>query len=371
MKIQRITLVGFGLLAASIAGAIKQAKLPLRIRAVSSPNTGLRAQEWGLADETYTYDQISEWLPESDLVLLCSPILHILSMLELLSQNAHHCTRPVLVSDIGSTKSAICAAGALLPAPFTFVGGHPMAGSEKRSAEFHDPALYENAYWLLCPPPSLEAAQYAPLTELLEFLGAHPVVLPPQDHDRIMAWVSHMPQMVSSTLAGCLSPWVLEHGYQHLAGRGFRDMTRIAASAWSVWRDILLTNRHEITQAMDEFAAAARNTRDALASLPQQESGTQSIFEKGNAIRASLSEPGKNYTQLFHEVVVQIPDEPGTISRVIVPVSEAQLNIRDIELMKVREGIGGTLLLAFKTDTEAQQAVQIIESIGYCARQRS
>lgn len=371
MKMQRITLVGFGLLAGSIAAALKQAGSSVRIRAVSSPATLQRAQEMGIADETYGYDEIAQWLPGSDVVLLCSPILHILSTLETLAAHADLCTGPVLVSDIGSTKRAICEAGARLPAPFLFVGGHPMAGSEKRSAEFNDPALFENAYWLLCPPAGTAETLYAPLTELLEFLGAHPVVLAPADHDRVMAWVSHMPQMVSSALAGSLSPWVREQGYQHLAGRGFRDMTRIAASAWSVWRDILLTNSNEISAALEGFAASALAARDAVAALPANENAAQALFLKGNEVRASLSEPGKNYAHIFHEVVVQIPDEPGTIAKVVQPVSAAGLNIRDIELMKVREGIGGTLLLAFKTDSEAQESVHILATAGFTARQRS
>jgi len=371
MNLQRITLVGFGLLAASIASAIKQAGLSVRIRAVSSPATLQRARELGLADETFVYDDISDWLPDSELILLCSPILHILSMLDTLAVHAHCCSGPVLVSDIGSTKGAICAAGSRLPEPFFFVGGHPMAGSEKRSAEFSDPALFENAYWLLCPSEGVSASSYAPLTELLEFLGAHPVVLAPDEHDRIMAWVSHMPQMVSSALAGCLSPWVRAKGYQHLAGRGFRDMTRIAASAWSVWRDILLTNRDEISIALSTFADAARAASDAVAALPSSEEPTKDIFVRGNEVRASLSAPGKNYSHAFHEVVVQIPDAPGTIAQVVRPVAEAGLNIRDIELMKVREGIGGTLLLAFKTDQEAQESVTLLSAAGFSARQRT
>ena len=371
MKCKRITLVGFGLLAGSIAAAVKQAKLPLRIRAVSSAATLARAREMDLADETFGYDEIERWLPGSDLILLCSPILHILQTLDVLAKNAALCDGPVLVSDIGSTKKAICEAGARLPAPFCFVGGHPMAGSEKRSAEFNDPALFENAYWLLCPPAGSSPDVFAPLSELLEFLGAHPVVLDPADHDRIMAWVSHMPQMVSSALASSLSPWVREHGYQHLAGRGFRDMTRIAASAWSVWRDILLTNSEEISTALEGFASSALSARDAVAALPRNEEAAKNIFSEGNQVRASLSDPGKNYASAFHEVVVQIPDEPGTIVKVVQPVSDAGLNIRDIELMKVREGIAGTLLLAFKTDAEAQESVRILTSAGFAARQRS
>lgn len=371
MMPRRITLVGFGLLAASIAAALRQAKTDTIIRCVSSPATRQRAQELGLADEFFGYDDVEKWLPDAEMVLLCSPILHILEMLNKLSTSAHLCTGPVLVSDVGSTKQAICTAGARLPLPFRFVGGHPMAGSEKRSAEYNDPALFENAYWLLCPAADVTAESYAPLTALLECVGAHAVLLEPSHHDRTMAWVSHMPQMVSSTLAANLSPWVRDHNYQHLAGRGFRDMTRIAASAWSVWRDILLTNRDEIAAALDAFAQGAATTRDAILALPDNEVQALEVFQRGNEVRASLSDPGRSYAHVFHEIVVQIPDIPGTVVQVITPVSAAGFDIRDIELMKVREGIGGTLLLAFKTDAEAKGAVELLANAGYTARQRS
>ena len=138
---KRIALVGFGLLAGSIASAIKQANRPTKIRAVSSPATLARAREQELADEFFEYGDVEEWSRDCDLILLCSPILHILKTIDALShvswvkdaagQNATG--NVCLVSDIGSTKVEICKAGVKLPAPFRFVGRHPMAGSEKRT----------------------------------------------------------------------------------------------------------------------------------------------------------------------------------------------------------------------------------------------
>ena len=134
--VARITMVGFGLLASSIAAAIKQAKLPTKIRAVSSPATLKRARELELADEFFEYDETEKWAKDSDLILLCAPILHILKMIDALgkvSWAGANAGREILVSDIGSTKVEICKAGVRLPAPFRFVGSHPMAGSEKRT----------------------------------------------------------------------------------------------------------------------------------------------------------------------------------------------------------------------------------------------
>ena len=390
----RITMVGFGLLASSIAAAIKQAKLPTAIRAVSSPSTLKRARELELADEFFEYDETEKWAKDSDLILLCAPILHILKMIDALGKVSWAGTnagREILVSDIGSTKVEICKAGVRLPSPFRFVGSHPMAGSEKRTCEYNDPAIFENAYWFVCPPDGTPESVYAPLLEIIRFVGANPVVFPPEHHDRTMAWVSHMPQMLSSTLAGNLPERLLKHNYQHFAGRAFRDMTRIAASGWGMWHDIAVTNRDETTRALCEVrdgldkTIAAMNglnvVKDGKPASGNFENDEQSvvadnsqaladIFKAGNDGRASLFAPGRNNTNSFYEITVQLKDKPGALLSVMQPLAEEGINIRDIELMKVRENVAGTLLLAFKTEEEAARAVKTLRYLEYEVKER-
>ena len=393
--VARITMVGFGLLASSIAAAIKQAKLPTVIRAVSSPSTLRRARELELADEFFEYDETEQWAKDSDLILLCAPILHILKMIDALGKvswaGANAAGREILVSDIGSTKVEICKAGMRLPSPFRFVGSHPMAGSEKRTCEYNDPAIFENAYWFVCPPEGTDESVYAPLLEIIRFVGANPVVFPPEHHDRTMAWVSHMPQMLSSTLAGNLPERLLKHNYQHFAGRAFRDMTRIAASGWGMWHDIAVTNRDETTRALCEVrdgldkTIAAMNglnvVKDGKPASGNFENDEQSviadnsqaladIFKAGNDGRASLFAPGRNNTASFYEITVQLKDKPGALLSVMQPLAEEGINIRDIELMKVRENVAGTLLLAFKTEEEAARAVRVLQYLDYEVKER-
>ncbi len=393
----RITLVGFGLLAGSIAAAVKQAKFPAVIRAVSSAATLKRAQELELANEFFEYDAVEEWSKDSDLILLCGPILHILKTMEALkgvswakefaAGTAQGGTgRQVLVSDIGSTKVEICKAGSTLPAPFRFVGSHPMAGSEKRTCEHNDPAIFENAYWFVCPPEGMEESVYEPLLTLVKFLGANAVVFPPEHHDATMAWVSHMPQMLSSTLAGNLPERLLSHNYQHYAGRAFRDMTRIAASGWGMWHDIAVTNRNETVRALEEVRAGLDRTIEAMnalkvvdgsapslpaagdASRPAADDNSaalEKIFKAGNDGRASLFAPGRNAASAFFEITVQLKDKPGALLSVLEPLAQEGINVRDVELMKVRENVAGTLLLAFKTEDEAARALKILKYLDY------
>lgn len=409
---KRIALVGFGLLAGSIASALKQAKRPTVIRAVSSPATLARARELELADEFFEYAQVEEWSRDCDLILLCGPILHILKTIDALAHvswankdvnqfcagkngAAKFNSATCLVSDIGSTKVEICRAGSKLPAPFKFVGSHPMAGSEKRTCEYNDPAIFENAYWFVCPPEGTAESVYAPLLELVKFLGASAVVFPPEHHDRTMAWVSHMPQMLSSTLAASIPDRLLEHNYQHYAGRAFRDMTRIAASGWAMWHDIAVTNRDETVRALTEVRDGVNATIEAMQKLDVVKDGRpaggsfdatrgsvaggkcadrsdslEEIFKAGNEGRASLFAPGRNAAAAFFEITVPLKDKPGALLSVLHPLAEEGLNIRDIELMKVRENVAGTLLIAFKTEDEAARAVKLLRYLGYEVKER-
>ncbi len=365
---KRITFVGFGLLASSLAAAFKQAKTQTIIRAVSSPKTLLRAKELKLADETFTYDELEKWVEGSDVILLCTPISGILSMLEKLS--GYKPSHPILVSDIGSTKAEICKTGSRLQEPFRFVGGHPMAGSEKRSLEFNDPSLFENAYWFVCPEAEVSEESYKPLTEIIEFVGATQVVFSSEHHDQTVAWVSHMPQMASSSLAANIPARLVENGYQHFAGRAFRDMTRIAASNWAMWKDVAETNKPEILRAMDEYIAGLEATRSAIEKIPADEETLHRIFLRGNDGRASLFAPGKNAGNSFFQLTIQLRDEPGTLLSVLEPLAKAELNVRDIELMKVRENVAGTLLIAFKTESQANAARELLRKLNFEVTER-
>lgn len=246
-----------------------------------------------------------------------------------------------------------------------------MAGSEKRSLDHHDASLFENAYWILCPSEQTPPDSYGLLQELIEAVGAQSVTLTPAEHDMVMARLSHVPQLVSTALASGLSPRILDRNQQHLAGRGFRDMTRIAASAWPMWRDILITNQNEVLIGIQEMQNSLSLIEKQLSQLPESKEELQDIFVKGNNVRASLSNAGKGFSHSLHEVFVHLDDRPGMILKVVQPLSTANINILDIELAKVREGVGGTLLLGFKTHDSAMLALDILHHNGFEARLRA
>jgi prephenate dehydrogenase len=135
-----------------------------------------------------------------------------------------------------------------------------------------------------------------------------------------------------------------------------------------MWQDILESNSGNIQEAFEEFYLKVTEMRQSIAG--QKETCVETIFAEGREMRASLADPGKNYSGFFHEVLAQIPDQPGTILKALQPIYNAGINIRDIELLKVREGIAGTLLLAFKTEADAKSATDILNAAHIPAKIR-
>ncbi|MEJ5367405.1 MAG: prephenate dehydrogenase/arogenate dehydrogenase family protein [Bryobacteraceae bacterium] len=242
---ETVVIAGVGLIGGSFGLALKGAGFRGRIVGVSSPATIRKALERGAIDEGA---ELEEAARRADLVYLAGPIRAILEALPRLDG----LLRPgALVTDAGSTKRQICAAGRKLRGA-QFLGGHPMAGKERRGVEEADAELFRERPYLLTPE-SREEMQTPAAREFagwLERIGAEPRVMTAEEHDRTVALSSHLPQMVSTALASALSG---RDGVAEAAGPGLLDMTRLALSGWDIWQDILETNRDEIVRALDLF----------------------------------------------------------------------------------------------------------------------
>ena len=264
MTFQHCGIVGLGLLGGSLACDFRRHFPDMRITGIAR-----RQQTLQLAGEmhhggTTIFDELSAdftALRTADLVLLCTPVQTIISHL---AQLAPVLTPGTVLSDVGSTKRAIMnAASTLYAAETVFIGGHPMAGSDRMGLENARIDLFREATWALCVPPGGESAATR-LQQLLSAIGAHPLVIDAAQHDDLVALTSHLPHV----LAAALTNQVLGHAYgdavlPFLAG-GFRDSTRIAASHPEMWRDIMLTNRDRITAALNALIDELQQWRDAI-----------------------------------------------------------------------------------------------------------
>jgi prephenate dehydrogenase len=234
-----VAIVGVGLIGGSFASAIRHAGFRGEIVGVSSPSTIENAVGFSIIDRGVTLEEASA----CDLVFLAQAIGGIEESLSRLHTSS-------VVTDAGSTKRAICQAARHLP---HFVGGHPMAGKEQRGVEHSDPDLFKGRPWLLTSEPP-EA-----LRRLLGGIGAQVMVTTPEEHDRLVALASHLPQIVSNALYAATAP------ARPFSGPGLESMTRLARSPFAIWQDILATNRDEILTSLDSFLATLTAFRESLA----------------------------------------------------------------------------------------------------------
>ena len=352
-----------GLIGGSFALGLKRTGFTGTVVGVSRKETIDRALELGAIDEGWGYDQLDRALEKADLVAVCTPIKRILELLEGI---AAHSQPGVLVTDVGSTKRMIMArAQQVLPGDRYFVGGHPMAGSEKAGVTAADPFLFQNAIYILVPAPGVPPTLYGEFSRLLQGLGARVLELSAEAHDQVVAAISHLPQLMATSLVNLVGRLNEESGhFTTLAAGGFRDLTRIASSPFApVWSDIFAPNADEIGALVDRYIEILVDIRGRL-----QDAGLEKEFTFANHVRATIPRDAKGFLHTLEELLVVAEDKPGVIAEIANALARQEININDIEVMKVREGEGGTLRLGFEGAEAAERARRILADLGYAAR---
>jgi prephenate dehydrogenase len=262
MHFKHIAIVGVGLIGGSFALAARRAGIGERITGWDRKEALDKARDIGAIDgveDAFDSDRASE----ADLVYLAAPVGAIVSFLR---KRGKSLKPGAIVTDAGSTKREICrVALEALPSAVAFVGGHPMAGSERTGVEFADANLFQGAGYALVTNDDVNSDALRAVMQVVRSIGATPIALTAEEHDRIAARISHSPQMLSTALALAVAQRC-EAGTLALAGSGFAEMTRLAESRWSVWEDICRTNADEISAALDETIAEIEAVRAAISS---------------------------------------------------------------------------------------------------------
>jgi prephenate dehydrogenase len=260
----RIAIVGCGLIGGSIGLAARRRWPSALVIAVDRKDVLEAAMRTGAAD--VAADDLG-MVSGAELILLATPVRRNIAILGELSA---HVPEEAVISDVGSTKRAIVDAARALPPRFKFVGGHPLAGAAVAGIGAARPDLFDGRPWLLTPTASTDGAAAERLEQFVLGLGAVPTRLDPDEHDRLVAYLSHLPQVVVSALMHVVGGAAGTDGLA-LAGRGLRDTTRLAMSPPGTWRDILATNPDHVGSAIDqlietlqEIRRAARTDDDAI-----------------------------------------------------------------------------------------------------------
>ncbi|HKX31011.1 MAG TPA: prephenate dehydrogenase/arogenate dehydrogenase family protein [Blastocatellia bacterium] len=265
-EFKHISIIGCGLIGGSFALALRRSGFSGRLTASGGNQSSKLAVERGVVDAVEESFARGERC-EADLLYLAAPIGGILDFLYLRRAQI----KPgALVTDAGSTKTEICrVAQELLPEGVHFIGGHPMAGSEQTGVEYARADLFDRATYALAVEPWTDRTQLAALKAVVEALGARVLLTDPKSHDTAVALISHLPQLVASALASLLGAerageTAERELAQRLAAGGWRDMTRLGGSSWSVWRDICMTNQPNISQKLESLIAELQALKDSL-----------------------------------------------------------------------------------------------------------
>lgn len=281
-SIATVTVAGVGLIGGSFAMALRRIGYRGRILGVSSPQTLEVAAKLSVIDDGCPLETA---LPQSDLVYMAQPVERIIDQL---GQVRELVPKHALVTDAGSTKSSIIErARALFEDGPHFVGGHPMAGKEGRGVRLAEAELFAGALYALVPTG--EALPESPVVEefcgWLDAMGCRRRVMPASQHDKVVAWTSHLPQLVSTALAAAIGTQLQDGRDLEIAGDGLRDMTRLAASPHAVWSGILKTNPGPIDEALAAVVQELEGLRDALG-----DGSAEEHFQRGQSLQGRIAD---------------------------------------------------------------------------------
>lgn len=259
---KNIAVLGLGLIGGSLALALRHAGFAQQVAGYDArPAAVQRAREVGAI--TRPCATVEEAVRDADLVVLATPVL---AMRDLMQRIAPVLKRGALVTDTASTKAQVIAwANELLPAHVAFVGGHPMTGKELTGIEAAEAGLFADSVYCLIRTQHTSPSAIASMSELVELLGAHPYLLDAEQHDRLVAGISHLPFLLSAALVETLGAGSDWPEMSRLAAGGFRDMSRLAAGSPAMYRDICLTNKHAILHWIDALAAQLEHIRSYIA----------------------------------------------------------------------------------------------------------
>jgi prephenate dehydrogenase len=278
MLLDTLTIVGVGLVGGSIGLAARRRGVVRRVLGVGRQPAVLEvAASLGAIDEPAP--DLAAAVRQTDLAVFCTPVRLIAEQV----LEAATCCRPgTVLTDAGSTKAQIVAAVAgRLPAGVHFVGGHPLAGSEKRGPEHATAELFQGRAVVLTPTPETDVRAVDLVSGFWEALGARARLMSPAEHDRALALTSHLPHLAASAVAGVVPRELLD-----LAATGFRDTTRIAAGDASLWPDIFRQNRAAVLDAVDRLLERLRLYRAALAD--DDLATLVTLWNEGKATRDAL-----------------------------------------------------------------------------------
>lgn len=352
--------IGLGLIGGSIAKAIRKFYPNTIIIAYDVNKAALeQARRENAVD--VTAENIDENFSSCDYIFLCAPVQYnaenLIAVREILSEQC-------ILTDVGSVKTTIHESVQNMGLEHCFIGGHPMAGSERVGFINSKAELLENAYYILTPASSVPQEKIERFQQLITGLGAIPLTLDCGQHDYVTAAVSHLPHVVASSLVNLIQKSDSEDGIMRMvAAGGFKDITRIASSSAVMWQQICLTNGQNISSLLSNYIQTLTEFKDVIDR--QDCDALYQLFDSARVYRDSFTNVSSGPIKRSYSINVDIADRAGALAHIVTMLAEQALSIKNIAITHNRESEDGVLRIEFYQEDSMRDGVQILKNSGY------
>lgn len=362
---KKIGFVGLGLIGGSVAKAIRQYYPNYEIIAFDKNKETLAlATQESVIDVACT--TIDDNFANCNYIFLCAPVSYNTAYLKQLKNYLH---KDCILTDVGSVKSSIHKEVIALDIEKNFIGGHPMAGSEKSGFVNSKAMLIENAYYIITPTSKVSKEKVEEYVTFVESLKALPVVLGYEEHDYITGAISHLPHIIASTLVNFVKKNDgKDELMKHLAAGGFKDITRIASSSPTMWQHICLKNKDNIVKILEDYIALLEDAKASVENEAAQD--IYDFFESSKNYRNSIPGGSSGPIKRMFAVYCDIIDEAGGIAAIATILAANNINLKNIGIIHNREFEEGVLRIEFYDEASSKKAANILQKYRYIVYER-
>ncbi len=354
----RIAVLGVGLIGGSIGLAARH-RLSSAVAGYDPDAANAnRAVELGAADRAAA--SVADAVADADVIFCAAPV----AALPDLVAAALAGSRPeAVVSDVGSTKHALVAALEAAPDSDRFIGGHPLAGAETAGVEGSRQDLFEGARWYLTPDEQSQGVLFDRLHGVLAGIGARPMAIDAELHDREMAAISHLPHVLANALVSAAAGSIGSEGDRRPeVGRSFRDATRVAGANPAIWADIFSSNSEAVAAEIDDVVA---RLTDAAGLIREGDRERIAAWQQAaREDRRAMLEADLTSAPLV-ELRVAVENRPGTVAEIALALGRAGVNIEDMSLFPAADRRTGAISLWIGGLDEARQAAEVVAGLGH------
>lgn len=352
--------IGLGLIGGSVAKALKLANPDCRIIAFDKDLSALSlAKNENICDTVC--EMVNESFSECDIFFLCTPVDF---NTEYLAQIKSIRKADSLITDVGSVKKTIHDVVRELHLEDCFIGGHPMAGSERSGYSASNAGLLENAYYILTPSASVSEDKVACLSSIIKEAGSIPIIMSEEKHDTVTAAISHLPHMAAYALVNLIhNSDDTDHTMKLIAAGGFKDITRIASSSPIMWQQICGENKEKLLSFMDDYIAELTSLRASIEN--EKETALYDYFSNAKDYRDTFNDVISGPISRSYRLTVAIPDETGIIAKLSGMFAKDGINLKNIGIVHNREFEEGVLRIEFYDEYSLKQAISVLKETEY------